>query len=172
MASWKLRSAQSTRNSFWEVSKTYCSKERPGKAAVLPGPYYCSACRCPHVRGDSFITSPTKGSPLLVLKGSDVLNINDVLELNIFVGWSAWFCHVHRSVDGELWKSCWNKLSFEERLWTAGLENGTLPLRLSVLPCLFLPRNFVAFTWYLNGRVWRKLFVCITGNSWLWKAVG
>ena len=63
-----------------------CSRDQPGKAAVLPGPYHCTAWRCPHVKRDSFITSPIKGSPMLVLKGSDVLNLNDVFERNISVG--------------------------------------------------------------------------------------
>lgn len=73
-----------------EVSRTRCvsSKEQPGKAAVLPGPCHRTAPRCPHVRGDSYKTaaSPVKAFPMLVLKGTVVLNINDVLELNIFVG--------------------------------------------------------------------------------------
>lgn len=96
-----------------EVSRTQCmgSREQPGKAAVLPGACHCTAWKCPHGRVDSFIVSPIKWYPMLVLKGSDVLNLNDALEWNTFAGWIAWFCHVHRSADGELWKPCWNKRS-------------------------------------------------------------
>lgn len=87
--------------------------------------------------------------------------------MNVPVGWIEWFCHVHRPLHGELWKPSWNKLSVEARLWAAGLENVSLPLRLYILQCLFLPRHLAAFTRYFNGRISRNLFVCTTGNSWL-----